>query len=1223
MSLVLEGDTPTALRSNLAQRPKLPSRTATWQPPISSGDKRPCSMKPSRWQSASTVRRSLPDGYGSEMVLGSESSRGDTAGQHSGNPYVAEKELRGCFNGIRIVGEIDLSQTGPVYEKAKEVVRKVVQHGSPTRLNQYPASTVIFLTAEGARGYDEGTFWPNIEVLDNLTAAQQSEVGRAFRSALNRLGLETFAYPASTEQWLTNVSPILMHGGIPATCANDVAELVYKGLRDGIWDADGLIDRARQSSSHWSGFAKPVQRFFEYGDEFARDLLQRMIDTAADIGEIGRDATGLVIELSADVGLPQYLTRALLVDHRDSPQRGRRTPRPTVRIDRYSCDGPYMTLPPFLQGGEWLIRGQFTRRFATRRHDSFDIQLAPAHGWTATLRWSEHSADRQTERHFAGLEEVHAYVFDASGNLMNQQHRLATDQVMILTPPGVTVSDNDGSPIPGPEELPPRTGLWSGWTLRFLDLTGVSAVLVKLPPVPGADEDVAVLRVAQSAARPEIATSPVGGCRGIQGGRVFAESPIIALPQNTDPAVWRVRWRPSGIDSETGESLDRQGSLAPITHRLVDLPRSESGFHLAPLLPSASAFSGTVEVSGPLGSDMREFISVVRGLTVGVPDRVFGPSEFVEVAVMAEAQLCLDDGTDARTKRLPFEAGRDTVPLTVDGTELTVTIPRLAWAIQRADGSFPTHGIERLRIGLDEIESGAVGSVLVRCGRPSTIRLELHGNTCLQKVGPVRASGAEGRWSFPLVELRTTIAASTVPRLALVLHVDDLSEGIAVIEAQFEVRDLQISTELDAETSECFVSAKWTENRQFTGRQLRFWSVHRPWDHPVCAEIRDDVAGRCDAILELLPGPYLAEVVVADEWSSPPRPGPGQAGVCSLSVGSAVQQQIHLESLRVDVPVDALELAVSGVARSRRLDVAAAATATRELICALDAAARFDNTNGTAVTTLVDLVDLVLTSNGLLPRLASSLVELPTEALRRLEIILVAEANSSRGLTDGDLEILWKTLPTAAAALDDPSQGSASGEFAGASLERWEHFSGWGPDPTAETVTGRILPVTPPLDDFNPERLRELQQALPPSDSLPLQWGGWKDAAFEMLERTWQNQRDSHDVHGSPDRERINRWRSSYHALHQYTQRFSTSQNAQYDLLKPEPRRPAWHNFSADILAAAFHLIDDTAGRADLTRAADALCDAAEIAPLLTTRNILLALGLKHVENVDRDYCHE
>lgn len=1142
--------------------------------------------------------------------------------QSTDNPYFVERELRSHFEGIRIVSELDLSADGPILKKARHVVQKVAQHRAPDRLRSYPASTAAFLAAEGARCYDEGTFWPNIDIAPYLSDADQSKVGRAFLSALDQLGLENFSYAAARERWLPYVSPILMHGGIPAACADDVAELVYAGLREGIWDADDLIKRMQQFSARWSGLAKPVKRFFEYGDEFANDLLQRMIDTAADISELGQDAAEFIAELSADAGLPQYLTRALLRGERHLPQRGRRPPRPTVRIDRYSCDGPYMTLPPFPHEGEWLIQGAVTRRFATRRYDARDIQLAPSHGWIATLEWDEHSANGQSERRFAGLEQVHAYVFDVAGNLARQQHRLPAGEALILTSPGVTVTDSDGMSVPSPEELPPRAGSWSGWVLRCLDLDQLTAVLVAPPPGPGNDEQPTKLSVARDSARPKFVTPPVSDSRGALGGRVFGEPPRIAMPQDVDADRWRVRWRESAGEGDAGGDVVRRASRAPSTYRLADLPCTEGTFDSAAALPPAPAFAGSFEVSGPLGSDMREDITVVRGLVVGGPDHVCGPRELVRVHVTADTEPRLEDGTEIPATGLLFEAGNDTIPLTVDGTEFAVTIPRLAWAIHRTDGSFPTLGIERLRIGLDEIESGTVGSVLVRCGRPCTLRLELRSEMSLHEIGPVQANGADGRWSFSLAELRTTIAAATVPRLDLVLHVDDLREHIAVIEAQFEVSGLEVNTERDGDTGECLVSATWTENRQFAHRQLRLWSVHRPWEYPVHVRVKDEVAGRCEEILTLQPGPYIAEVTVADEWSSPTRPGPSQAGSCDLLVGSELQRRKRLESLRAEVPLDALELVIAGAARSRNLDVTAAASATDELTCALEAAAQSDEADANATSTLIDLVELVFSSNSLLPRLASMLVELPTPVLRRLELAFVAAARGSGGLTDTHLERLWKTLPTVAAALDGPFLDAHPSDLTEASLDRWEQFSGWRPEIGAVPIQHRIEPVTSPLDEFDPTRLRELQQALPPSGSLPLQWGGYLDAAFEMLTNTWLEPANSSGSRRSPDRERIRRWRSSHNAVYSYTQRFSGQQLNQLDLIKPQSHRPAWHKFPADVLAAAFHLVDRSSGRADTAEAAAALREAAEIAPLLTTRSILLALGLHHIENPVEGFWH-
>ncbi len=1131
------------------------------------------------------------------------------------NPSFVERKLRHHFEGIRIVSELDLSEDSSLFKMARVVVLKVAQHGKLDRLKRYPAATATFLAGEGSRCYNDGTFWPNTEIYQYFSSpADQTKTGRAFLSALKELALENFDYAASRERWLPYVSPILMHGGIPASYSDDVAELVFTGLRNSIWDAEDLIDWIIQSSALWSKLARPVQRFFEYGDEFASDLLQRMIDTAADIVEFGRDATDLIAELSEDAGLPQYLIRALLTDKFCDTERVQRPPRPTVHIDRYSCNGPYMTLPPFSRGGEWLIQGAVTRRFPTRRHDQLDIPLAPAHGWTATLEWSEHSAKWQSARQFGGLEQVHAYVFDASGKLARQQHRLPADQAFILTPPGVEVIDNDGVPIPSLEELPQRTDAWSGWVLKNLNLEAADSVLVKPPPGLSGDAGPTKLTVTQTTARPKLVTSPVLGATGIPSGSVFAEPPKITVPSEANPKSWRIRWSETRGETEPTAALSTE-SRRPTTKPLEELPETASTFDSAPLLPSSAAFAGMLEVSGPLGSDIREEIAVIGGLVVDVPDRVFGPREVVEVRVSADVELFLENGTRVSEAGLSFEPGQDTVVLTAQETAFAVTIPRLVWALRRNDGSFPILEGEPLRIGVDEIESGTVESLLVRCGRPTTLRLELRGDASFHEIGPVQTESPVGSWSFALAELRSTIATSVAPRLEVILHVEDLSESLAIVEAQFVVSDLDVSTELDAETTECIVSAEWKENRQFIGRQLRLWSQHRPWQDPICVEVDDSAAGRCEGIVNLTPGPYLAEVIAANEWISQVRPTPSQEGVCSLLVGSETQRRTQLNSLRTEAPLQALELIVGGWVRSRNLDVSAASFATDELTCAIEAVAQLCETDENAMNTLVDLVKLVLTSGDLLPRLAPDLAELPAQALRRLEFIIVSSIQEGPvGITDGDLERLWKTMPTVAAALDYPFVNDVQEDRADASLDRWQRFSGWRPELDATPVDSRIEPVTPPLDEWPPERLRELQQALPPAGSLPLQWGGYLEAAFEMLTNTWHEPTQSSGSNMSPDRERIKQWRSSHHATYSYTQRFSAQQVRLLELVKPKPSRPAWHKFPADILAASFHLIDKSSGRADTAEAAVALRDAAKIAPLLTTRSVLLALGLRHVE---------
>lgn len=150
-----------------------------------------------------------------------------------------------------------------------------------------------------------------------------------------------------------------MHGGIPASCAQEAAELILFSLQKGVLDSAELIDGVLHSSAHNIQFTKPLRRFFDFGGEFAMDLVQHMIQVVFDVEAIGLDvAKKSVAELADDYsdltcGLPKYLVQALIdVQSLSSSssygkaKRSHRAPSPQIRIERYSCNGPYLVLPP-------------------------------------------------------------------------------------------------------------------------------------------------------------------------------------------------------------------------------------------------------------------------------------------------------------------------------------------------------------------------------------------------------------------------------------------------------------------------------------------------------------------------------------------------------------------------------------------------------------------------------------------------------------------------------------------------------------------------------------------------------------------------------------------------------------------------------------------------------------------------------------------------------------
>ena len=1057
---------------------------------------------------------------------------------HRINPREIDSRLREMLRGRRLVGELDLSPNGEVFQMAQQGFIKIIRHGDFRRLTYVPAVTVVFLVGEGGRCYDEGTFWPNIGLLQTATPQDISKVGKAFESSVQGLGLEDFSQTAEEGGWLRYVSPILLHGGIPTSCAQDAAELVLSNVRNGIQDAAELIDGAMRHSMRRTQMTKPLQRFFLHGGEFALDLVQRMITAILEVNVIGHQIAGeSVSEMAEDLGLPRYLLDALIEifsegGSLDQTVFSRRSARPQVQIDPYSCNGPYLILPPVNGGGEWLLTGTAANRYKALRHDSHEVALTPSRdGWSVTLR---QEADGSRAR-FSGHQDVAAYIFDIGGRLARDQQRLKGDGALLLVAKDVEVTRDDNMPVVlAEEDLPPRSEPWQGWKLLNIDISEGNFINLHMSSVGSSmPSRLPVLRPPKG---PSITSEPLTAVRGPSNCLVYADPPSVTEPHGTAASAWRVRWR--------GDE-----SVTPSTTILDCLPCGPLGRDLAPRLPLDNAFLGTVEVVGPLGSDLREHIAVVRGLRVALPDRVVGPDETVEATVSADCDLSSSDGTNGRSLVIVFEPGCDSIEISADSLQLTVTIPRLAWTVNH-QGVLPApFSGDPQQIGLDEIESGEAESLMVRCGRSARVFVELHGHELLQRAEPVQAAGEQGRWAFPLSQFCDTLSVSGMSRMNLHLCADDVKAKAVNIVARYEISELQVEALSDTDRCEALLAARWSENRRFRDRQFRLWSQHRLWEPPICANIPDTVGESFDCVFTgVPPGPYLAQIALRDDWTRPKRPASDSTDVVKVIVGSPEDVNVRFLSLRPTVPLESLELVVSGHLNSTLVDT------------------------GPLAEMLTD--DLIWS--------------LPQDSLLKLALTLMPV--SGRCMTDSNtMEMLWETGLVVAAVFDR--------ELDDYSTVRWKRFTGWLPDDNGPKQPQQ--PVSEPLDRFEPDRLDALADALPPMGSMLLEFGGYTIAALEMLKNTW------------PDRTQLSRWMSTHTRITTYTQRFSLAQRQQIKALSPTDCSPGWHKFPARLLAAAFQTTDDYASQTDRNAAEQALFEASKIAPLLTKRNLLTAIGMQ------------
>ncbi len=1102
------------------------------------------------------------------------------------NPARLDEELRPSLRNVGLVGELNLSLDGDLYGKARSASRRLISHESWQIMADCSAATVIFMVAEGIHRYDGGTFWPNISV-DGI---DRNRVARAFFESLSSLGLETFQAVVDEERGLRNVTPILLHGGIPAYCAKDVWRQLLGAMRSETGDVTHMLSIWRTRG--YPGLDKPVERFLRHGGAFAEDLLARMWQCAEDVADIGieaaRELGGQL--LAHDAGLPNYLVEKLLEERSIDIRRGPRLPRPRVRIDPYSSSGPELELPPAPgHDGCWILsdtQGR-PRRFSISRHETRVIPLSRPTTWDVSFQ----AEDTERMWTLAGMPEAPAFLFSDNCELAGNQASLRGTSVLVLCPATTRfLRDTDETPIPELEDLPPLTGNWSKWHVRSLDLTDLDALVVVWPAQPelGQEEIRQRVSVASSVARPHICSEPLRGVLASGGRPVFSQPPLLhVVLGRTAPGAWRVRFRP----------LNGQPKAVPLS----DLTQHSDGFDTAPLFSDQVVSTGTLEVVGPLGSDLREELAVVPGLHFGSPDRVVDPFEHVEVEVAASVAL---DSREQLRAILTFPPGCDSQELlanpTGGGVDLHHSIPRLLWMVRRSDSTHGSFGHEAVRISLDELEMGKIEAIDVRVRREEPLVLELWASDETIQTAKANAKGPEGRWSFPLAEFLDTARHANVNRLYFKLRAGSVVANAAVIETAFEVSNLRCESEVDSSEDTTFCALNWTENRNFSNREIRMWSQHRLWAPPICIPIDDYAAGQFDFLCQskLPAGPYLLELTIRDTWGPLPiRPTLDAPHVIEVDIGDDINHAQHLNQLNRAEPLNVLELAVAGQIQS--LNNLETEEIYSELNMTLDVLYSSGNNTASIRTLRGPLLALEFSNpSRLAEHLSESWGEYDSGSNEHLFALLPGILNQPPGDEDrlhGIHNRLWRTNPLAAAAFDRLVSGDIE------TAQRWEQHTGW--NPFGNTDSNELFPGGPipqPLGDRSPEHLTELEQAIPISGSGRLLYHGFLSAIFDFLAGTWHN------------RDLITEWRSPLGLVLNNDHWMTEGQRGILACLQPDSSSPAWYRFPQDLQAVSFHLLDFPASH---ELAARTLAEAMEFAPQLTLRCLILAIALHHSAN--------
>jgi hypothetical protein len=1012
-----------------------------------------------------------------------------------------EAVLRSRLRGLNFIGELDLEPSSETYLQAESVIRPLLNRGKFRTVPQFPASLSIFLVARGRHAYEQGSFWDKLGLDEELSAPHQTSVGENFIKSLDILGLESFSGVTKQLNALKFLTPILLHGGIPEDSAESIWVALATELKKGIYDSHDLQSRIGVNGVVNYLLSKPARRFITFGGDYSRDLLARMIDVCESFApsEIREKDAASIEELSRTAGLPNYLFRRFSALENRIPRKAQRIARPQVTIDPYGGEGPYLKIPiigPDLPEVLFRVGGGDSKVIRGSTFEPAEIPMSNTGPWKVDCEYGQISRTWD----FSGVPNGRAFLFDsATGALLRNQRDVADSQVLVLVEKGVRPIDAGSElEIPIIEICADLSSAWRMWELLRVDLSSQTTFKI---PFPGQPPNEAT-SISVDSREPVVQNTslPLQGLTGRNGRHVYNRIPTISVsPSININAHHRLRWR------------DREG----VWKELPGNPVDELGnLQLAELISPDGFFDGEIVFQGPLGSDFRESLLIFPGLSVNIPEKPILTSTPTVVDVVVES---LDNfSAPGLLDSLifgPDEIRKDLV--IADGSILTVSLPRVSWSIRSA-GELSGLNTKLVKLSSEEIVQGKVESIVVKTGVAAQISLELSsGNTAVRSLPPVTTSRDGGRWTFPMAQFVDDINHSDQAAIKIRLRVGNELVDVADIVASYtatQIRALVMETETDACESVA-IDVEWTENKKFSNRIIRLWSMARPWEAPFEHEIPDGSEPMAHLIIEsrLVYGRALMEISLKDEWRVSRRPSLNAPNAAEVILGNIKLLRKRRDRLDPTNFLNRLELLMSGQsgflngATSSEIDeYSNEVCAVFELI-ASDAIAglpmdyrSFDELMGVVAKDFSTLATIVAKFQETFPLRFNEFVLNLIPRLKKFDQI---------GLVPDVREQFWKISPLLGGALDATSHYPTSDSLLWCKYTSWPHqIDDFYSDEDEVNYSEWRLPfkgaINRQLSSISFSDLKAMlphMAPMPLSAQLPLANGGFFEAVFELL----------------------------------------------------------------------------------------------------------------------------
>jgi len=860
-----------------------------------------------------------------------------------------EAKLNKQINGVELLGELDLSETLKDY-LGRQFGKCLSELGfsEATKLieNRYPNCLAAFLVAQGLYDYESGNYWSGVaEALNfQLSSEERRQWGQFFELFLRQKALPSLR----SERANRYVSPILTHGGIPHySLTNFFTRFLASASESADLETEELIEDWLLSSGS-TGANKPVARFLEYGGKLAANFVARCLSMAEYYEEHER------VPAAQEVGLPERVIEAYrnwAASHQKIQVRQSsklHLQAPVLVIDP-SGDGLSIELPGQLlridqppKWVKWIITQDGQDTFEYNEQPCWQAHLK---GWQ-TKGWQleiTHCSSQYKVTFQSGPELIRSWSFQGisqdrpvmafdpdTASLINWRGVIPARKLWLLCPIKPALETTGGCKLAEFGRLP---GKWSGYRVESWDLKQASVIKVAQTLI-AVESDLESLRpylIGQNAAGLVSGSNQpilyVGNLPDI----------LIPLPPQREPGLEAERWR---------ISRRIKGISTSQSFKLTDLAYTVEPEGLRLALSSEVLFGsqsfGCFEVSllGPLGRDASFSFSLVPQLQLTGHQKIRLPNVNGDLpparfSLKTAENLYLQAG-DERITLLSQQPGSYDVTVPEDYTlaelmlyskddpnnskvELKVPLPALRWSFRDGSiqdnsvtvGNWQTKIVKQPLVWLAQADNPHLLISVIPNDVPLSGNIQVAYNRQLSpQILKPRGPSRKGL-SFMVAEAKDSLRSS--PETSVLF--DLVLENLPGYNTTVRLPVLQIVQALELEKLElesCVVDKEWLlevcwkGEKFFRNRQLRIWSLWRPWERPLEEDIPDDTTDNYQftATLEQLPpGAYRIEMTLVDPYvvQLPHRPGTNATNIAEVILGEPDQVRKYLDELTVKI----------------------------------------------------------------------------------------------------------------------------------------------------------------------------------------------------------------------------------------------------------------------------------------------------------------------------------